>query len=92
MWLEPEGLETDVVYPNGISNSMEPEDQLRLLATIPGGFGRGTFNCPRSLARLGSTLPTEQLNADGCLIMACHACLDHCRAGGSAHAGACVCG
>lgn len=41
MWLEPEGLETDVVYPNGISNSMEPEDQLRLLATIPGEGGLG---------------------------------------------------
>ncbi|KAL4447302.1 hypothetical protein ABPG77_007335 [Micractinium sp. CCAP 211/92] len=36
VWLEPEGLGTDVVYPNGISNSLEPEDQLRLLATIPG--------------------------------------------------------
>ena len=36
VWLEPEGLDTDVVYPNGISNSLEPEDQLRLLATIPG--------------------------------------------------------
>ena len=25
-----------MIYPNGISNSMEPADQLRLLATIPG--------------------------------------------------------
>lgn len=36
VWLEPEGLDTDVVYPNGISNSMEPQDQLALLRTIPG--------------------------------------------------------
>ncbi|KAI3428125.1 hypothetical protein D9Q98_006508 [Chlorella vulgaris] len=36
VWLEPEGLGTDVVYPNGLSNSLEPEDQLRLLATVPG--------------------------------------------------------
>lgn len=36
MWLEPEGLNSNVVYPNGISNSMEEEDQLKLLQTIPG--------------------------------------------------------
>lgn len=36
VWLEPEGLDSNVIYPNGISNSMEPADQLRLLATIPG--------------------------------------------------------
>lgn len=36
MWLEPEGLNSNVVYPNGISNSMEEEDQLKLLQTIHG--------------------------------------------------------
>jgi glucose-inhibited division protein A len=36
VWLEPEGLDTDVVYPNGLSCSLEPEDQPQLLATIPG--------------------------------------------------------
>jgi tRNA uridine 5-carboxymethylaminomethyl modification enzyme len=36
VWLEPEGLGTPVVYPNGLSCSLEPEDQLRMLATVPG--------------------------------------------------------
>lgn len=36
VWLEPEGLDSDVVYPNGLSCSLEPEDQLRLLQTVPG--------------------------------------------------------
>ena len=58
VWLEPEGLGTDVVYPNGISNSMEPEDQLRLLATVPGGWlaGRPARSAPRTLhaARRGN--------------------------------------
>lgn len=35
VWLEPEGLDTDVVYPNGLSCSLEPMDQLRLLKSIP---------------------------------------------------------
>ncbi|KDD71387.1 glucose inhibited division protein A, partial [Helicosporidium sp. ATCC 50920] len=35
VWLEPEGLNSPVVYPNGLSNSMEPADQERLLRTIP---------------------------------------------------------
>lgn len=36
VWLEPEGLTTDVVYPNGLSNAFEPSDQLTMLRTIPG--------------------------------------------------------
>lgn len=36
VWLEPEGLDTAVVYPNGISNSLEPSDQAAMLRTIRG--------------------------------------------------------
>jgi tRNA uridine 5-carboxymethylaminomethyl modification enzyme len=36
VWLEPEGLDSLVVYPNGLSCSLEPDDQARLLATVPG--------------------------------------------------------
>jgi tRNA uridine 5-carboxymethylaminomethyl modification enzyme len=36
VFLEPEGLDTDLVYPNGISTSLPEEVQLELLATIPG--------------------------------------------------------
>lgn len=36
VWLEPEGLDTDVVYPNGLSNALTPPDQERMLRTVPG--------------------------------------------------------
>lgn len=36
IFLEPEGLNTDAVYPNGISTSLPEDVQLALLATIPG--------------------------------------------------------
>lgn len=36
VWLEPEGLDTDVIYPNGISVSMPADVQERMLKTIPG--------------------------------------------------------
>ena len=36
IFLEPEGLEDDTVYPNGISTSLPAEVQLQILATIPG--------------------------------------------------------
>jgi tRNA uridine 5-carboxymethylaminomethyl modification enzyme len=36
IFLEPEGLNTDLVYPNGISTSLPQDVQAALLATIPG--------------------------------------------------------
>src|ERR1700733_11003024 len=36
IFLEPQGLDDDTVYPNGISTSLPEEVQLAILATIPG--------------------------------------------------------
>ncbi len=36
IFLEPEGLDTDWVYPNGISTSLAEEVQVELVRTIPG--------------------------------------------------------
>lgn len=36
IFLEPEGLDDPIVYPNGISTSLPEEVQLALVATIPG--------------------------------------------------------
>jgi tRNA uridine 5-carboxymethylaminomethyl modification enzyme len=36
IFLEPEGLDDDTVYPNGISTSLPEEVQREILATIPG--------------------------------------------------------
>jgi tRNA uridine 5-carboxymethylaminomethyl modification enzyme len=36
IWLEPEGLDTPVVYPNGISNTMPEDIQLNFLRMICG--------------------------------------------------------
>lgn len=36
VWLEPEGLTSNVIYPNGISCSLPEDIQLRILRTIPG--------------------------------------------------------
>jgi tRNA uridine 5-carboxymethylaminomethyl modification enzyme len=36
IFLEPEGLDDDTIYPNGVSTSLSREVQARFIATIPG--------------------------------------------------------
>ncbi|KAI8081425.1 glucose inhibited division protein A-domain-containing protein [Halteromyces radiatus] len=36
IWLEPEGLDSHLVYPNGISNTMPEDIQINFLRMIPG--------------------------------------------------------
>ena len=36
IWLEPEGLQSDVIYPNGLATAYAAETQLKLLRTIKG--------------------------------------------------------
>ncbi|SCU95515.1 LADA_0G16028g1_1 [Lachancea dasiensis] len=36
IWLEPEGLNSHTVYPNGISNSMPEDVQMKFMRMIPG--------------------------------------------------------
>lgn len=36
VWLEPEGIDSDVVYPNGITTGLPREVQREFIRTIPG--------------------------------------------------------
>jgi tRNA uridine 5-carboxymethylaminomethyl modification enzyme len=45
VFLEPEGLDDDTIYPNGISTSLPRDVQYALLATIP-GLERATMTRP----------------------------------------------
>lgn len=45
IFLEPEGLETDLVYPNGLSTSLPTDVQAAMIASIP-GLGRATIVTP----------------------------------------------
>ncbi|XP_013884427.1 5-taurinomethyluridine-[tRNA] synthase subunit MTO1, mitochondrial [Austrofundulus limnaeus] len=60
VWLEPEGLTSDLLYPQGLSMTMPPEVQLRLIREIPPlhraeihtpGYGvQYDFVCPTQLS------------------------------------------
>lgn len=60
VWLEPEGLSSDLIYPQGLSMTMPPDIQLRLIREIPAlhraeihtpGYGvQYDFVCPTQLS------------------------------------------
>ncbi|KAG0335972.1 Mitochondrial Translation Optimization, partial [Podila humilis] len=68
IWLEPEGYDTDVVYPNGISMTLPEKEQIEMLRTIKGlenvtvlraGYGvEYDYVDPRELQR---TLETHRI-------------------------------
>ncbi|CDS03937.1 hypothetical protein LRAMOSA06892 [Lichtheimia ramosa] len=69
IWLEPEGLDTHLVYPNGISNTMPEDIQLKFLRMVAGlenvdmvqpGYGvEYDYVDPRELR---STLETKRIS------------------------------
>ncbi|XP_061823778.1 protein MTO1 homolog, mitochondrial isoform X1 [Nerophis lumbriciformis] len=60
VWLEPEGMTSDLIYPQGLSMTMPPDIQLRLIREIPAlrraeiqtpGYGvQYDFVCPTQLS------------------------------------------
>lgn len=51
VWLEPEGVASDLLYPQGLSMTMAPEVQLRLIREIP-AMHRAEIHTPGTLPEL----------------------------------------
>ncbi|KAM4524587.1 5-taurinomethyluridine-[tRNA] synthase subunit MTO1, mitochondrial isoform 1-T1 [Odontesthes bonariensis] len=74
VWLEPEGVTSDLLYPQGLSMTMPPDVQLRLIREIPAmhraeihtpGYGvQYDFVCPTQLS------PTLQVKSTQGLFLA----------------------
>ncbi|XP_076615340.1 5-taurinomethyluridine-[tRNA] synthase subunit MTO1, mitochondrial [Chaetodon auriga] len=71
VWLEPEGLTSDLLYPQGLSMTMPPDVQLRLIREIPAmhraeihtpGYGvQYDFVCPTQLSHALQVKHTQGL-------------------------------
>ncbi|KAM4623720.1 5-taurinomethyluridine-[tRNA] synthase subunit MTO1, mitochondrial [Polymixia lowei] len=71
VWLEPEGVTSDLLYPQGLSMTMPPDMQLRLLREIPAlhkaeihtpGYGvQYDFVCPTQLSSALQVKSTQGL-------------------------------
>ena len=71
IWLEPEGYNSDVIYPNGISMTLPEDIQVQVLRTIPGlndvvmlkpGYGvEYDYVDPRHLKHSLETKPIDSL-------------------------------
>ncbi|KIM75216.1 hypothetical protein PILCRDRAFT_827459 [Piloderma croceum F 1598] len=72
VWLEPEGYDSDIIYPNGLSCSIPEEVQETMMRTIPGlenvKMVRPAYGVeydhvdPREL---GPTLQTKRIEVNG---------------------------
>ncbi|RUS79144.1 hypothetical protein EGW08_013091, partial [Elysia chlorotica] len=71
IWLEPEGLDSEIIYPQGMSVTMPEEFQVEMMRSIPGlenvrlvrpGYGvEYDYSDPRQLSPTLETLPVRRL-------------------------------
>lgn len=71
IWLEPEGLDSEVIYPQGMSVTMPEEFQVKMMRSIPGleevelvrpGYGvEYDYSDPRQLCPTLETIPVRRL-------------------------------